>query len=306
MQAKEIDALLARFTQVTPGKTPNPRVKAIVDRIVRDLFVTMNEFDVTPDEFWTACNYLTELGKNNEAGLLAPGLGFEHFIDLLVEERESAAGLNENGTPRTIEGPLYVAGAPVHQGSARIDDGLDSEAEPLFMSGVVRDASGKPIPNAVVEVWHANSKGNYSIFDSSQTPFNNRGTIQTGADGRYSFQSIMPSGYACPPGSSTLQLLDLLGRHGARPAHIHFFVSAPGYRKLTTQINIQGDPLIDDDFAFATRDGLVPEIRRIDDPAALEARGVTRPFAEIGFDFRLVEARDGLPADVVERARVSA
>lgn len=306
MQAKEIDALLARFTQVTPGKTPNPRVKAIVDRIVRDLFVTMNEFDVTPDEFWTACNYLTELGKNNEAGLLAPGLGFEHFIDLLVEERESAAGLNENGTPRTIEGPLYVAGAPVHQGSARIDDGLDSEAEPLFMSGVVRDASGKPVPHAVVEVWHANSKGNYSIFDSAQTPFNNRGTIQTGADGRYSFQSIMPSGYACPPGSSTLQLLDLLGRHGARPAHIHFFVSAPGYRKLTTQINIKGDPLIDDDFAFATRDGLVPEIRRIDDPAAMEARGVTRPFAEIGFDFRLVEARDGLPTDVVERARVSA
>ena len=306
MQAQEIDALLARFTQVTPGKTPNPRVKAIVDRIVRDLFVTMNEFDVTPDEFWTACNYLTELGKNNEAGLLAPGLGFEHFIDLLVEERESAAGLNENGTPRTIEGPLYVAGAPVHQGSARIDDGLDSEAEPLFMSGVVRDASGKPIPNAVVEVWHANSKGNYSIFDSSQTPFNNRGTIRTGADGRYSFQSIMPSGYACPPGSSTLQLLDLLGRHGARPAHIHFFVSPPGYRKLTTQINIKGDPLIDDDFAFATRDGLVPEIHRIDDPVAMEARGVTRPFAEITFDFRLVEARDGLPADVVERARVSA
>ncbi|CBS89182.1 catechol 1,2-dioxygenase [Azospirillum lipoferum] len=306
MQAKELDALLARFTQVTPGKTPNPRVKAIVDRIVRDLFVTMNEFDVTPDEFWTACNYLTELGKNNEAGLLAPGLGFEHFLDLLVEERESAAGLNENGTPRTIEGPLYVVGAPVHQGSARIDDGLDTEAEPLFMSGVVRDASGKPVPHAVVEVWHANSKGNYSIFDSSQTPFNNRGTIQTGADGRYSFQSIMPSGYACPPGSSTLQLLELLGRHGARPAHIHFFVSAPGYRKLTTQINIMGDPLIDDDFAFATRDGLVPDVRRIDDPAAMEARGVNRPFAEIAFDFRLVEARDGLPTDVVERPRVSA
>lgn len=306
MQAKDIDALLTRFAQITPGKTPNPRVKAIVDRIVRDLFHTMSEFDVTPDEFWAACNYLTELGKSNEAGLLAPGLGFEHFLDLLIEEREAAAGLNEHGTPRTIEGPLHVVGAPVHEGEARIDDGLDVEAEPLFMSGVVRDGTGKPIPHAVVEVWHADSKGNYSIFDSAQTPFNNRGTIHTGADGRYAFRSIMPSGYACPPGSRTLLLLDLLGRHGARPAHVHFFVSAPGYRKLTTQINIQGDPLIDDDFAFATRDGLVPDVRHVSDPAALEARGVDRPFAEITFDFRLVEARDGLPTDLVERPRVSA
>lgn len=306
MQAKDIDALLTRFAQPTDGKTPNPRVKAIVDRIVRDLFHTMNEFDVTPDEFWAACNYLTELCKGNEIGLLVPGLGFEHFIDLQVEERENAAGLNGHGTPRTIEGPLHVVGAPEFEGNARIDDGQDAEAEPLFMSGTVRDGTGKPIPHAVVEVWHANSMGNYSIFDSAQTPFNNRGTIKAGADGRYAFRSIMPSGYACPPGSRTLFLLDLLGRHGARPAHIHFFVSAPGYRKLTTQINIQGDPLINDDFAFATRDGLVPELRRISDPAAMEARGVDRPFAEIAFDFQLVEARDGLPNDLVDRPRVAA
>jgi catechol 1,2-dioxygenase len=52
--------------------------------------------------------------------------------------------------------------------------------------------------------------------------------------------------------------LDHLGRHGHRPAHIHFFVSAPGYRKLTTQINIDGDEYLHDDFAFATRDELIP------------------------------------------------
>ena len=51
----------------------------------------------------------------------------------------------------------------------------------------------------------------------------------------------MPSGYGCPPGSNTEQLLTKLGRHGQRPAHIHFFVTAPGCRQLTTQINIDGD-----------------------------------------------------------------
>lgn len=121
---------------------------------------------------------------------------------------------------------------------------------PLFMSGVVRDLNGKPVPGAKVEVWHAKSKGGYSVLDSSQTPFNNRGAIIADANGRYAFRSTMPSGYSCPPGSCTQELLDLLGRHGSRPAHIHFVVWAPGFRKLTTQINMQGDPLIDDDFAF--------------------------------------------------------
>ena len=68
----------------------------------------------------------------------------------------------------------------------------------------------------------------------------------------------MPSGYGCPPDGPTQKLLDRLGRHGKRPAHIHFFVSAPGFRTLTTQINIQGDTFIYDDFAFATREELIP------------------------------------------------
>lgn len=306
MDANAVDALVARFTQTTPGRAPNPRVKAIVDRIVRDLMHTMNEFEVTPDEFWTACDYLTRLGKSNEAGLLAPGLGFEHFLDLLEDERDARAGLNANGTPRTIEGPLYVSGAPEHQGFGRLDLDPEEEAEPLFMSGVVRDINGKPVAGARVEVWHANTKGGYSVFDSSQSTFNNRGTIITDEDGRYAFRSIIPSGYSCPPGSCTQELLDALGRHGSRPAHVHFFVSAPGFRKLTTQINIQDDPLLDDDFAFATRDGLVPEIRRVSDPDAMKARDVDRPFAEIEFGFTLIEARDGLSDGEVSRGRVAA
>lgn len=306
METKAVDALVARVTQTTPGHAPNPRVKSIVDRIVRDLMHTMNEFEVTPDEFWKACDYLTRLGKSGEAGLLAPGLGFEHFLDLLEDERDAKAGINAHGTPRTIEGPLYVIGAPVHQGHGRLDVDADPDAEPLFMTGVVRDGNGKPVAGAKVEVWHANSKGGYSVFDSSQTPFNNRGAIITDANGRYSFQSTMPSGYSCPPQSCTQELLDALGRHGSRPAHVHFFDTAPGFRKLTTQINIQGDPLIDDDFAFATREGLVPDVKHVSDPAAIKARGVDRPFAEIEFGFTLVEAREGLPDGEVERARAAA
>src|ERR1700712_3738001 len=90
----------------------DPRLKQIVLRIVGDLFKTIEEFDVTPAEFWSAVGYLTEVGQANEGGLVAAGLGFEHFLDLRFDEKERVAGL-EGGTPRTIEGPLWIADAPL-------------------------------------------------------------------------------------------------------------------------------------------------------------------------------------------------
>ncbi|WP_298379314.1 catechol 1,2-dioxygenase [Azospirillum sp.] len=289
-------------TQIGPA---NERVKSIVDRMVLDLFAIIEDFDVTQEEFWAAANYLAEVGKSNEIGLLIPGLGIEHFLDLRLDEQEEAAGIEAGSTPRTIEGPLYVAGAPVSEGEARLDDGAD-KGELLFMHGQVTDIHGKPISGATVEVWHANSFGNYSVFDPSQSAFNLRRTIVTDAEGRYRFRSIMPCGYCVPPNGPTQKLLSKLGRHGNRPAHIHFFVTAPGYRTLTTQINIKGDPYTYDDFAFATREGLIPEVTRHTAPEALLEKGVNHPFAEIAFDFTLPHALEGVPNALIERARASA
>ena len=298
-----VDSLLTRL-QSNQCKPANERVKVIVDRIVHDLFHAMNDLNVTPDEFWTAVNYLTEAGRNNEFGLIAAGLGFEHFLDVMLDEQDKAAGV-EGGTPRTIEGPLYVAGAPVCQGEGRLDDGTE-QGEVLFMDGVVTDTSGKPIAGAQVEVWHANTLGNYSYFDKSQSAYNLRRTIVTDAEGRYRFRSILPSGYGCPPNGSTQQLLDQLGRHGRRPAHIHFFVSAPDHRKLTTQINIDGDEYLHDDFAFATRDGLVPPVVRHTDAKDIHANGLNAPFVTITFDFALHPLTDAVRPTDVQRLRAEA
>ena len=97
-----------------------------------------------------------------------------------------------------------------------------------------------------------------------------------------------------------------LGRHGNRPAHIHFFVTAPNYRKLTTQINIDGDAYLHDDFAFATRDGLIPEVRRSTDPVEIRARGLNAPFAQITFDFVLHREAASAPNTVVTRPHAEA
>jgi len=176
------------------------------------------------------------------------------------------------------------------------------------MHGTVFDANGKPAAGATVEVWHANTKGFYSHFDPTgeQKPFNMRRTIVTDAQGRYKFQSIVPVGYGCPPDGPTQALLNQIGRHGNRPAHIHFFVSADGHRKLTTQINIDGDPLVNDDFAYATREGLVPPLVERKDAASIKANGLSAPFAEIEFDITLSALVDGVDNQLVDRPRMAA
>jgi catechol 1,2-dioxygenase len=282
----------------------NERLKNIVAQLTTDMCRIIEDFDVTPTEFWTAVGYLSRLGQANEVGLLVPGLGVEHFLDLMMDEKERLAGL-KGGTPRTIEGPLYIADAPLAKGEARLDQDPERGLV-LFMQGQVKDVAGKPIAGAIVDVWHANTKGGYSHFDPSQSAYNLRRRIETDAEGRYRFRSILPSGYGCPPDGPTQQLLSALGRHGQRPAHIHFFIEAPGYRKLTTQINIAGDKYLHDDFAFATRDGLIPDVVRHEDPAEIKAHGLNEPFVTIQFDFTLNREAAHLPEAVVVREHAKA
>ncbi|RUR34854.1 catechol 1,2-dioxygenase [Vreelandella nanhaiensis] len=266
----------------------NDRAKQIVHRLVGDLFKLIDDFDVTEEEYWAGVNLLNALGSQTQFGLLSPGLGFDHFLDMRHDAIDAEAQ-RTGGTPRTIEGPLYVAGAPETEGFARLDD-EGTEGETMWLTGQVRDVDGTPIAGAKVEIWHANDKGGYSFFDPSQSEYNLRRTIYTDSEGRYTARSIIPSGYGVPEGAPTDVVLKSLGRHGERPAHIHYFVSAPGHQHLTTQINLAGDPYTFDDFAFATREELVIPAERIDDPAEIAKRDLDGPFSHVVFDIELTKA----------------
>ncbi|WP_353981069.1 catechol 1,2-dioxygenase [Salinicola endophyticus] len=263
----------------------NARAKQIVHRLVSDLFRLVDDFDITEEEYWAAVNLLNALGSQTQFGLLSPGLGFDHFLDMRRDAIDAEAQ-RTGGTPRTIEGPLYVAGAPEADGFARMSDEA-TEGETMWLTGQVRDVDGTPIQGAKVEIWHANDKGGYSFFDPSQSEYNLRRTIYTDSDGRYTARSIIPSGYGVPEGAPTDVVLKSLGRHGERPAHIHFFISAPGHQHLTTQINLAGDPYTFDDFAFATREELVIPAERIEDTEEVERRGLEGPFSQVVFDIEL-------------------
>jgi catechol 1,2-dioxygenase len=278
------------------------RTKQILHRVVAALYAVIDEFAVTSEEFWQTLAFL-QAGAP-ELGLMAPGLGFDHFLDLRMDLADQEGG-RVGGTPRTIEGPLYVPGAPLSKGWARLDDDTDA-GETLIMHGTVRDANGRPIAGALVDVWQCNTLGAYSHFDPTQVPYNNRRRIETDDAGRYGFRSVVPAGYGVPPGGATERLLAAVGRHGRRPAHIHFFVSAPCFRHLTTQINIDGDSYLHDDFAYATRNELIAPISRRHDAHGIQSEGLTAPFAEIKFDFVLLVAIDAADVNLASRPRAEA
>ena len=306
MNRQEIDTLVKQMNVDTAIREVNPRVQQIVVRLLGDLFQAIEDLDISQTELWKGLEYFTDAGQANELGLLAAGLGLEHYLDLRADEADAKAGIT-GGTPRTIEGPLYVAGAPASVGFARLDDGTESNhVDTLVIEGTVTDTQGNIIPNAKVEIWHANGLGNYSFFDKSQSEFNLRRTILTDVDGKYTALTTMPVGYGCPPEGTTQAVLNLLGRHGNRPSHVHYFVSAPGYRKLTTQFNLEGDQYLWDDFAFATRDGLVATATDVTDSTEMSKFNLDKPFKHITFNFELVKEVDQAPSTEVDRRRVSA
>lgn len=283
----QVQALLDRASgsDVTGG---DRRLKAITRDLLEGIMTVIARHDISENEFWGAVRYLQDAA--GEFGLMMPGVGLEHFMDLYMDAKDAEAG-RIGGTPRTIEGPLYVEGAPLVEGHANLSSDPD-DTETLRMKGRVTGPDGEPVKGVILHVWHANSKGFYSHFDPTgeQTPFNNRRRIRLEDNGFYSFESKMPSGYACPPGGATDRLMGALGRHGKRPAHVHFFVEAPGYRTLTTQINFGDDPFAADDFAFGTREGLLPMPHR---------QGET---AYVDFDIQLQRAKS--PEDEVFSQRI--
>ena len=306
MNRQQIDALVKTMNVDTATGSVDARTQQIVVRLLGDLFQAIEDLDLSQTEVWKGLEYFTDAGQANELGLLAAGLGLEHYLDLRADEADAKAGIT-GGTPRTIEGPLYVAGAPESVGFARMDDGSEEGKIPtLIIDGTVTDTDGNIIPGAKVEVWHANSHGNYSFFDKSQSHFNLRRSIFADENGQYVAQTTMPVGYGLNPEGPLQGVLNQISRHGQRPAHVHYFISAPGFRKLTTQFNIEGDKYLWDDFAFGTREGLVAEAVDVTDEAEIARRGLKGPFKHIQFNIVLQKDQAGAPSTEVERRRASA
>jgi hydroxyquinol 1,2-dioxygenase len=84
-----------------------------------------------------------------------------------------------------------------------------------------------------------------------------RGKLRPRAAGGYAFHTLKPLAYPVPVDGPVGELLSQAGRHAMRPAHIHFIVSAAGYRPVTTQLFTRGDAYIDSDAVFGVKGSLL-------------------------------------------------
>jgi protocatechuate 3,4-dioxygenase beta subunit len=73
----------------------------------------------------------------------------------------------------------------------------------------------------------------------------------------------MPVGYPIPDDGPAGQLLAAMERHPFRPAHVHFMISAPGFRTLVTHLFFAGDEYLESDAVFGVKPSLIvhPELK---------------------------------------------
>lgn len=127
---------------------------------------------------------------------------------------------------------------------------------------MVSASTGKPIPDAIVDVWLAGPNGLYEQQDEAQPDMNLRGRFRTDGEGRYALYCLRPTAYPVPSDGPAGRVLQLLDRHPYRPAHIHFIASAAGFRTLTTQVFDREDAHVVDDAVFAVKDELLVQFER--------------------------------------------
>jgi catechol 1,2-dioxygenase len=223
-------------------RTSNPRLKQIMDALLRHLHEFASEVQLSYAELELGLDFLVRIGKatgpeKHEGILLADILGLATLVGLIDAKKALAAG----GTEPALIGPFWRANQPLRANGERIA----SDATPgdkLLVNGRVLSLDGTPIANARVETWQASPGGLYENQDPHQEDMNLRARFQTDEDGRFSFHSVRPAGYAVPVDGPCGELLALQQRDIMRPAHLHFIAFAEGYKTLATQIFDADDP----------------------------------------------------------------
>jgi protocatechuate 3,4-dioxygenase, beta subunit len=154
---------------------------------------------------------------------LIPEAARESFVPYVTTIPTPRAG--ENDLTRT------APGRPLAQGD-RVE-----------VNGRLLDERGRPIRQALVEIWNANKWGRYThqddpAFQPLDPNFLGIGRTLTDSEGNYRFYTIDPGAYLARPD---------IGRW--RPKHIHFSILGRSAR-LVTQMYFPGDQYLEKDPSF--------------------------------------------------------
>lgn len=238
--------------------TPNARLKKLMMRIVTYLHDFARDVELTEEEWAAGIDFLTRVGqkcndKRQEFILLSDTLGLSMLVTAMNNPTPKGA------TESTVFGPFHVAGAPHYEHGEDVSNG--AKGAPCVVSGHVRNLEGAPIAGATIEVWQADEEGMYDVQrpNLAQAQAQARGVLHSGPQGEFHFKSILASSYPIPHDGPVGDMLAATNRHPWRPAHLHFMISAPGYKTLVTHVFRNGDEYLHSDAVFGVRASLIAE-----------------------------------------------
>jgi hydroxyquinol 1,2-dioxygenase len=268
-------------------ETPDPRVKFLMEELVKSLHGFVRKTNLTQDEWMYAIEFLTAVGQKctptrQETILLSDVFGVSMLVDA-VNHRE-----REGATETTVLGPFYVG---EHK---QLAHGTDVSppghtGERMFVQSRVTDLAGKPLANVPVDIWHADDDGYY---DSQREHYDTEGPslrarFVTDADGRFFFRTILPHSYPIPTDGPVGQMIIQTRRHPMRPAHVHFLVNAPGHEPLITHVFIEGDKYLDSDVVFGVKNELISKIEHHSCGVMPDGKPAGGPWHLMTYDFRV-------------------
>jgi len=271
------DAVVRSFAGIE-----DERSRLLISRLVTHLHAYARDVHLTPDEWRFAIDFLYRTGRKSDAGrnefiLASDVLGLSSLVDML----ETGAG----STERSALGPFHAPDSPALAVGGDLARGNDGEK--LLVRGRVLDPTGKPVAGAKLDYWQAAANGLYWQQDAAQDQNNLRCTMAADESGHYAFTTVRPAPYEVPCDGPVGELLRAAKRHAWRPAHLHFIVSAPSYRPLTTELFFADDEHLDADAVFGVREALVVPVKSSTAESDAARYRLPEPFSLVEFDFRL-------------------
>jgi protocatechuate 3,4-dioxygenase beta subunit len=286
--ASDVERLTAQVVE-SFADAPDPRSRQLLSDLVRHLhhFVTSN--DVTESEWEQAIDFLTRTGQiststRQEFVLLSDTLGVSSIVDLLTHSRTPQT------TPSAVLGPFYTDGPPETAQGGDISQGV--AGTPLWADILITDTDGRPVPDAVTDVWQANKDGFYDVQLPELDGPVLRGRLRTDEQGRLRFWTTLPAEYPIPDDGPVGQLLQAVERHPYRAPHLHFMISAAGHQRLITQLFVKGGHYIDSDTVFGVKEGLIVDFTPRIGPTP-DGRAVDGEWRNLQFTFRIARLADG-------------
>jgi hydroxyquinol 1,2-dioxygenase len=255
--------------------TENPRLRELTLGLIDHLHAFVCDHRITWAEWETFMAFLARAASVTKEGR-------NEFIALSDSIGVSMQVL-ASSQPKPPGAPIFASGADIANGASGV---------PLYAHGRVLDTAGRPVTDAVVNVWQSDDRGLYDVQDNFDPAHMwGRGRIACDAEGCYSFWSVMPTAYPAPMDAALGDFIRNTTGKFWRPAHLHVAIETNTADPLCTHLFVRGSPYLDSDVAFGVRPALIADFPQHPPGVAPDGSPRDRSYHTLDYDFVLT--RDG-------------